>query len=560
MEIMNVLDNRGIKVTGTGESKVEVKSIDMKYGADFTVEQGFVELVQNALDARDEYELNTGIKEEVIFEYSGGSVVIANFGMSVSSSDFDVGDGQKRDDIAYCLPRGYFGTGLPKGVTTLLRNGYKVVFFSGYGLIIPKFVDVPDEKKGKVRRLALEIYDYRPDRNLTIVLIRGVSYEMYESIRGRFLDFMDDVTRYSFVVDRINTSRSIVEIIDFPRSSVWIDGLREGDSDLSPWYHRGILVTSNRSIFGYNFCRRSVMEQESRNSFTRIWQCDWDIADAWGRVKDVQLIEKFIRYRIIGGENSFSEDALATYAYLINDKEAWVQAWKNYLVSIGENPEKGVTNNAMLALRYPKKLVYVPDKLYTILRECGVPSETEAGVSDVNVEPARLDDVELSVYYTACDIASLIVHKASRLRDVSSIRVVDPWWVREKLREVVGKGRVYEKAVVIDKAGRTEDKSNAYAFVWEEKIDKLYFNRSTFDKFGVDRRGAAYVAAILLHELGHTDDVGSSFDWGGFSDGDMDWYNIHLIAASIYMQFDMWYDDAKDRFGGIVDEYWKKVL
>jgi len=110
---------------GTGEEKVEKLTVSPDYAIDFSMIQGFIELVQNALDVRDEFRLK-GKEVRVSVFAEGNKLYIANDGASIGVEDFYLGKTTKREDITPCLPRGYFGTGLTKGIVTLLRNGYKV--------------------------------------------------------------------------------------------------------------------------------------------------------------------------------------------------------------------------------------------------------------------------------------------------------------------------------------------------------------------------------------------------------------------------------------------------
>lgn len=492
---------------GTGE-KIETKILSMKpdYAIDFASIQGFIEIVQNALDV-----MLINNKDADIYS-TFDKIVVANSGPSLGIADFDLGETTKRDDVGYFLPKGYFGTGLSKSLCVLFRTGYSLKIYTIYGLYIPELVSVADEKYGKISRIAISTYDYKLPEG-TVIEIRGGEIRMQaEELNFRVLEL-----RKSKI---IKFDYSWVEFIDEP---VKLDD-KGVPKLLSDGYHRGIFITTINSLFHYNFGRRELMKQESRNSFTSSWTPGYkeyistadEIGRFWRTVDDINLIKKYIDFRI-RTTASCHEDNLREHPLMERNKlwrDAWNQLYPGKYITTSEFVVK---INIDLATGL-SKFIKVPEALYIILKNAGVPSEISAGIENVIIVRYTPSRSELERLDKAIMIASLFAGK----------KTPESLELRKKLKEVLSRN-IYSQAKIVDKQGKEEDKTGEWAFVWENDINRLYVRDDAIKSFNEIR-----IATIILHELAHTRKTGGLFETPeGFSHENMYRY-YELILADLF--------------------------
>lgn len=459
------------KAVGTGEKISSKITTDPKYGIDFILIQGFIEVVQNALDIMDID------KADVDIFYEFGRMYITNTGPSLGIDDLDIGQTTKRDDVTPWLPRGYFGTGLSKAVAVFLKFGYKMEMFSKYGLYKTEIKSIPSEKYGKVDRIIVSTYDRKIPEG-TIITISGPDmYDIYKDLESRIVELKD--------VKLIANEYPKVKLVD---EHVPIDEYEKEKSVFGRGYHRGIFITKISTIFNYNFCDRTLMTQESRNSFTNTWDLAGQVARYWRATDNYDLIKKFISYSIRLSGVSYDESRLEYYKP-DKYKKLWYDAWTELY------PGKYATSMELVALSYPGKFILVPSFLYEILKECGVPTEGEAHIERIDTTIYKPSSIELERLYIAIEIASLYAGKKTD----ESIKI------RNTLKSILP-NNIYSKAIIVDKYGKKEDKTGEWAFVWNHDIKNLYIRDMSIREFNEVR-----IAALIIHELGHTKEVGSLY-------------------------------------------------
>lgn len=461
------------EITGTGEKIGEKITTDPKYAIDFILIQGFIEVVQNALDIMDIDKADVDIYHEF------DKLYVVNTGPSLGIDDLDIGQTTKREDVSVCLPRGYFGTGLSKAVAVFLRHGYKMKMYSKFGLYIPEIVSIPSEKYGKVDRIKVSTYDKKIPEG-TIIEITGPNmYDIYKDLESRIIELKG--------VSLIGNKFPKVQVVDEP---VPIDDYIAKASVSGRGYHRGIFICNIPAIFNYNFCDRKLMQQESRNSFTDTWELGKQIATYWSYADNRSLIKKFISYCIKLSNIYYEEERIRYYKPLSEFKSIWYDAWNELY------PGKYITSSALVVSLYPGKFQLVPSFLYEVLKECGVPSEDQAHIERINTTRYSPSKVEMERLYKAIDIASLYAGKKTD----ESLKI------RNILRSVLPKN-IYSKAIIIDKYGREEDKTGEMAFVWKNDINNMYIRDTSVREFNEVR-----LAALIIHELAHTKVVGSLYE------------------------------------------------
>ena len=466
---------------GSGKVKTKSMTVSPKYAVDFKLEQGFIEMIQNALDIRDELKITKGQNVRVFAGVYAGKFYVANDGASIGVADFNVGQTTKREDIAPCVPRGYFGTGLMKGLVVLLRNGYNVKFYTTYGLIEPKIQKVPDEKYGHVDEVALKITDLRLKEVGTVIEIVGPKlYDIEHKLRGRFLEFQDVET---YIPKKAEEKGLYVYLVyEYDLESI---GKKEA---CGRGFHRGIYITNLNTMFSYNFCNREYMQQESRNAFTDVYSLKEDIGRMWARMDNKKYIKKFIELRMMLGSTYCYEDETSWYD--LHYPQLWREAWQELY------GDKYVTSNSFVFADNPDKFVLVPSSLYKILKKAGVPTEKDAHLARVEITRYYPTKEEWKRISQAIDIAALLAGK----------RTDDSKWIREALRQVLKKN-IYSRAVLYDEYGKPEDKTGEWAFVWNSTINHLYVRDQAVREMNVIK-----LATILLHELAHTKEVGALYE------------------------------------------------
>lgn len=433
----------------------------------------------------------------------GNKIYIANDGASIGVEDFYLGKTTKRQDITPCLPRGYFGTGLTKGVVTLLRNGYKIKAYTYYGLIEPMLEVEESEKYGAIEVIALRVTDLRTPFPATIFEIQGAKvYDVFDELRSRILE-MRDVKTYApegiedvFLVMEIPTKEQLAKMGAKNRG-----------------YHRGIYITDIESIFAYNFCKRELMQQESRNDFTDRYELRSEIGWFWKHMDRVDLAKMLIKLRIaLGRDASCYEDDISWRDPVY--KDVWLQAWKELY------GDRYITDKELVYLDKPNKFVLVPHALYLFLKNAGVPSEEEAGLERVEIVRYYPTDEELRRLDRAMKIASIFAGK----RTDESIKIYNA------LKKVLPKN-IYSRAILIDKYGNRDDKTGELAFVWNRTINNLYVRDDVVREFN-----DIAIAVVLLHELAHTKEVGALYQFPeGFDHSKMYVYYESILKDVINM-------------------------
>jgi len=466
---------------GSGEVWTKSLTVSPEYAVDFKLEQGFIEMIQNALDIRDELKLTKGREVKVFAGVYNGKFYIANDSASLGVADFNVGQTTKREDIAPCVPRGYFGTGLMKGVVVLLRNGYKLNFYTSYGLITPEIQTVPDEKYGHVEEIVLRVTDLKLGTLGTVIEITGPKlYDIEHRLMGRFLEFQDVEI---YIPERAKRDGLYVYLV----YEYDLESIKKKEA-VGRGFHRGIYITNLKTMFSYNFCNRRYMQQESRNAFTDISRLADDIGRMWVRMDNKKYVRKFIELRMMLGDTNCYEDE--AYWYDIRYPEVWREAWRELY------GDKYVTNKSMVFINNPETFVLVPSPLYTILKKAGVPTEKDANLARIDITRYYPTEEEWKRLNQAIDIAALLSGK----------RTDDSKWIREALKQVLKKN-IYSRAVLYDEYGKAIDKTGEWAFVWNSTINNLYVRDSAVREMNVIR-----LATILLHELAHTKEVGALYE------------------------------------------------
>ena len=466
---------------GSGEVWTKSLTVSPEYAVDFKLEQGFIEMIQNALDIRDELKLTKGREVKVFAGVYNGKFYVANDSASLGVADFNVGQTTKREDIAPCVPRGYFGTGLMKGVVVLLRNGYKLNFYTSYGLITPEIQTVPDEKYGHVEEIVLKVTDLKLGTLGTVIEITGPKlYDIEHRLRGRFLEFQDVEV---YIPERAKRDGLYVYLVyEYDLESI------SKKEAVGRGFHRGIYITNLDTMFSYNFCNREYMQQESRNAFTDIYRLRDDIGRMWARMDNKKYVKKFIELRMMLGDTHCYEDE--THYYDIRYPKVWREAWEELY------GDKYVTSNSLVFADNPEKFILAPSPLYSILKKAGVPSEKDAHLARIEITRYYPTKEEWKRLNQAIDIAALLAGK----------RTDDSKWIREALRQVLKKN-IYSRAVLYDEYGKPEDKTGEWAFVWNSTINNLYVRDQSVREMNVIK-----LATILLHELAHTKEVGALYE------------------------------------------------
>ena len=497
--VFNLISN----LKGTGEVRHEIVTIDPSYGIDFVLIQGFIELAQNAFDARDELSLK-GVKAKADIFVHDGVMYFANYGSSIDIADFYPGKSTKREDIAPCLPRGYFGTGLAKSTVLLLRNGYRIKAYTYYGLFEPMLAEKKSEKYGVTEVLDIKVTDLRTPEPATIIAVTGAKlYDIYEELKSRMLD-LKKVARYR--PEKVENVELVLENIPS------VSKISTEEKVMNRGYHRGIYVCDINSIFSYNFCSRELMTQESRNAFTKTYLLGSHIARVWNYCDDIDLIKNFTELRRnYSGE--CLEDEFCRYWSPPYHSDLWKKAWKMLY------GEKYVTSIPMVAAKYPDKFELVPEPLYVLLKSVGVPTEAESEIESVSIVPYTLTDYERKKLDNAIKIASFIAGKRVK-SEVSKIY--------STLSKYLHK-HVYSRAVVIDKNGKETDKTEEAAFTYDRDIRMIYIRDQT-----VRERDEIGIAVVLIHELAHTKEVGALYRMpSGFAHENMHYYYEQILVDLI---------------------------
>lgn len=466
---------------GSGKTEIKSLTVSPKYAIDFKLEQGFVEIIQNALDIRDELKIKEGKNVRVFAGVQNGKFYVANDSVSLGVADFNVGQTTKREDIAPCVPRGYFGTGLMKGLVVLLRNGYQLTFYTSYGTITPTIQKIPDRKYGYIDEIALKITDFRLKTLGTVVEIIGPKlYDMEHRLRSKFLEFQNVEI---YIPERAEKDGVYVYLV----YEYDLESIKKKEA-VGRGFHRGIYITNLKTMFSYNFCDRRYMQQESRNAFTDISSLAEDIGRMWARMDKKKYIKQFIELRIMLGDTNCYEDE--TYWYDIRYPSLWREAWEELY------GDKYITDKPMVFMNNPETFVLIPSPLYRILKKAGVPTEKEANLARIEITRYYPTKEEWNRLNQAIDIAALLAGK----------RTDDSKWIREALRQVLKKN-IYSRAVLYDEYGKAIDKTGEWAFVWNSTINNLYVRDSAIRELNVIK-----LATILLHELAHTKEVGALYE------------------------------------------------
>jgi hypothetical protein len=461
--------------------------------------QGFVEVIQNALDIMDIE------KADVDIYHTFNKMYVTNSGVSLGIEDLDVGQTTKREDVGICLPRGYFGTGLNKAVSTFLRFGYKIVMYSRYGMYLPEVVELPSEKYGKVKRISVSVFDKRIPEG-TIIEISGSNIDkIFEDLRDRVVELkrvkLISVPGYPRV-----------QLVDEP---VEIDKYLKETRTSGRGYHRGLYICNITTIFNYNFCDRDLMKQESRNSFTDINRLGWQVADFWKNMDNIEYIKKLIEYSMKLG-NIYHDESLIQYRKPEEDEiiKLWYKAWCELYPGKGEEC-KYVTYSPEVVKKSPDKFVLVPEFLYIVLKHCGVPCEDQAKIERVEITRYILSPVERDRLNSAIKIAAFFAGKKSG----ESIKI-------KNILEQTLPDKVYSRAVTIDKYGTETDRTGELGFAWKNDIRSIYIRDRT-----IRDGNELSIAVLILHELAHTKEVGSLYEFPtGFLHEDMHYYYDSIIT------------------------------
>lgn len=261
-------------------AKVEL-TIERNYRPNWGYEEGVRELLQNAKDAEVEH----GARMNV--EHTGfDTLVIENVGAVIDREALLLGHTSKahREDLI-----GQFGDGLKIGILALIRDGYGVKIRNG-GEVWQPYIDYSEKFKSQV--LMFDISTNRKIEKRIRIEIKGITFQMWENLKCRFLFLQDEKNR---------------QAISSYHGELMLDKVHAGKI-----YVKGILVQTVEGLsYGYNLTNANVdIERKIVDSYDRgyairqIWRASLD--------KQPELMNTFVGML----ENSAEEfDNLNLYNY-----------------------------------------------------------------------------------------------------------------------------------------------------------------------------------------------------------------------------------------------------
>ena len=542
--VLEFVRGQGIDVDLVGDWKEFNTFNDVRYGFDLGDEVKVIaEFIQNALDARDEYYLRTGRYIDIVCDVIGGDAYIMNVGMSVGLLDFANGGSEKENDLDWCLPRGYFGTGMVKAVCWLVDNGVGVVIVSGKYCIIPFAKTVTSG--GKSKTLVFFRYcEVKSSQDFTLVVIGGVDEKLLGEAKKMFLEYRENeiairwgkVVRFYLVKgDEVEGYRGYAEIIApkwLLEESHWRwEDWRKGITSLSYGFERGYKVEPILGPFWYNMCDRKCMINESRTGYSNYAAVNGYICELWCECDNYDLIKLFVKLYGKSGGGSGPEKNLRDSKWEPKYPELWQKAWKEVWGDVG------VTANKDIYMSWRNEFNMVDEWAYEWFRRCGIPDEHDIlSVEDVVIEEYDMTCWDRDKLRVAIDIAAIAYGSVSRLHKINDVRYVLNKYIK-----------VFSKMITINRAGM-QIKRDKYGCVIGMDIRKIYLDGNRL--FG-ENRSVGFITGVILHELGHV---------SGYGDGNMDFYNVEVIGEIVDNGIKGLYEKAKELFGDEVDDYWRCVL
>jgi len=218
-------------------------TISPEYVSDWGIYEGVREIIQNALDARDNgYELS--------ISHTGRHLRISNRGARLQRNVWLMGQTTKAGDDSQ---RGHFGEGLKLGALALARANRQIRFINGEEswtpLIAPSKEFGQDVLTIRTRQLPKVIEDF--------VVEVEVSLNEWHSFRDRFLDFQDTkavkTVRGQVLTDPKFRGQSYVK-------GIWV----EGSDDLQYGYNY-LLASTDRD-------RRMVNGYDAKYNRVKLWE------------------------------------------------------------------------------------------------------------------------------------------------------------------------------------------------------------------------------------------------------------------------------------------------
>jgi len=324
--------------------------------------EGVREVVQNALDAQDDY---PGYPMEI--SHTEGYLQIRNVGAVLGQEVLLLGKTTKdgRND-----QRGQFGEGLKLGLLALVRQGIEVYIMNGSTKWTP-FID-RSENFGDERVMWINVRKMQKREEDFTVYIKIPKSE-WKSLRGRFLDLV----------------KGDLDVLDHAEGSVIMDPTERGNV-----YAKGIFVKNYPYLqYGYNF--NNIQLDRDRGMID-----DWDLRYAAAKALKAAMVadqDKWVpkAYKILEADESKDLEKLASQLKYDYDGDTAEIRQGFADIFTGEHGDEAVPvsceEEAAKVAFFGKKGVVVPTDLRMVLATHF--GDTEAILQKASVSAGEFIDV-----------------------------------------------------------------------------------------------------------------------------------------------------------------------
>jgi hypothetical protein len=225
-------------------------TIDTSFVSDWTTKEGLREMLQNGLDAQDEY--GALLRVDWTPGY-GGTVRISNEGSTIPLEALLLGHTTKRDRDEL---RGQYGEGLKLGTLALLRGGHKVVIRNGSDVWRPA---LEQSKTFDAEVVAFYIESGRKAVERVSVEVQGVDKDTWTGLS----------THFRFLTEEPEDS-----VVQTHAGTLLLSPEQKGRI-----FIKGILVETDPE-YRYGYDLRNANVDRDRKMVNR-WDLQWETSRIW---------------------------------------------------------------------------------------------------------------------------------------------------------------------------------------------------------------------------------------------------------------------------------------
>jgi hypothetical protein len=368
--------------------------ISPNYVSDWTIEEAIRELVQNMLDAKEEFGVWAGTR----YDENQGMAVLKDDGPGLEMRHLVMGISEKSDDSV-----GQFGEGLKLALLVFAREHRKIEIWSNGKVITP---NISYNEEYETEMISLDIDDIDPkfkERTNGTIIKFECSEEELETGKNYFINYYKRATEDFEWIDKDFTS--------LPGGKIWVNGSMVGEIESAKFsYH----LTGEEARNAINRDRGSVDTEKLSNI----------IVNKFGEMRSLTMMKELFKMakNQRQSDKDYWEMNISFWSHYINknNKSLWKRAFTSVMGDAVITSEDSAVDE-QAKYQASANIVDLGYKWNEIAKEVGVETAKKSlqrKTKTVEILQKDLDENELNILKKAKNLITKYYNSPGRVKIV----------------------------------------------------------------------------------------------------------------------------------------------